>query len=478
MKKVVVVGAGISGLATAFEIRERAKAARVDVEVSIIEKGTRPGGKMHTEIADRYLCEWGPNGYLDSKVHATDFCKRAGLAGELVPASNVVNRRYLYAKGRLRMLPDSPLRFFLSGLLSVDGRLRIMMELLIRPAPPDRDESVTQFATRRLGREALEMLLDPFVAGVFAGNPDELSLTSCFRRIREMEQRYGSLVRALFALSKKRRAEKKRARREGKTVAGATAPRGHLTSLRRGMSQLIEALARQFGDSLHLGREVSALTRRGGRFHLSGPQGEMDADAVVVATPAFQAAEILGRIAPDAVGPLRGVKYNSLWMVALGFDEGALTRPLDGYGFLVPRSERRPILGCLWSSIIFPGRAPDGKVLLTVMAGGARDPEIAALGHDEITYLAREEMRVILGITSEPEFIRTRHHAHAIPQYTIGHALRLAALDDAVSRIGGLFLTGNAYRGIAMADCILQAGITADKILEYFTTEDTENTEV
>lgn len=467
MKKVVVIGAGISGLAAAFEIRQKAKAAGVEVEVSIIEKEPRPGGKMHTETTNGYLCEWGPNGYLDSKVHATQFCKRVGLAEEMVPASNVVNHRYLYAKGRLRVLPDSPVRFFLSNLLSIDGRLRIMMEPLIKPAPPDRDESVTQFATRRLGREALEMLLDPFVAGVFAGNPDTLSLTSCFSRIREMEQKYGSLVRALFALQKKRRKEKKRARKLSRTVAGATAPRGHLTSLKRGMSQLIEALARHFGDSLMLGREVSALTRQGGSFHLSSPHGEMDADAVVVATPAFQAAKILEQVTPGAAEPLRGIEYNSLWMVTMGFDERALARPLDGYGFLIPRREKRSILGCLWSSSIFPGRAPAGKVLLTVMAGGARSPEIAALPRDEIVHLAREEMRVILGITAEPEFLRTKHHAKAIPQYTIGHALRLASLDDAVSRVDGLFLTGNAYRGIAMADCILQAGITARKVLAF-----------
>ena len=262
MKKVVVIGAGISGLATAFEIREKARAAGLGVDVSILEADSRPGGKMHTEIMDSYLCEWGPNGYLDSRVHVTDFCRKAGLESELVPASNVVNRRYLFAKGGLRVLPDSPPRFFLSGLLSVRGRLRIMLEPFRKPAPPDADESVTEFASRRLGREALEMLLDPFVAGVFAGNPDRLSLKSCFPRIHEMEQTYGSLVKALFALRKKRRAEKKKAKTEGKTVAGATSPRGHLTSLRLGMGQLVDVLAAHFGDSLLPGCGVNAVEHR------------------------------------------------------------------------------------------------------------------------------------------------------------------------------------------------------------------------
>jgi len=252
MKEVIVVGAGISGLATAFEIREKAKAAGEKAAVTVLEKGSRPGGKMHTELIGGYVCEWGPNGYLDSKVHATEFCERAGLRKELVPASNVVNRRFLFAKGKMRELPDSPPKFFLSGLLSLPGRIRVAFEPLIRPARRGVDESVTEFATRRMGREALEMLLDPFVAGVFAGNPDTLSLKSCFPRIHEMEQTYGSLVKALFALRKKRKAEKKKAKTEGKSVAGATAPRGHLTSLRRGMGQLTDWLAKGLGSSLVL----------------------------------------------------------------------------------------------------------------------------------------------------------------------------------------------------------------------------------
>ncbi len=489
MKKVVIIGAGISGLATAFEIREKARAAGLEVEIQILEAQPRCGGKMHTEVVDGYVCEWGPNGYLDSKVHATEFCKEVGLEDELVPASNVVNRRYLFSRGKLWVLPDSPPRFFLSGLLSIRGRLRIMLEPLRKRAAPDADESVTEFATRRLGREALEMLLDPFVAGVFAGNPDKLSLASSFPRIHEMEQTYGSLVRALFALRKKRRVEKKKAVEEGKTVAGATAPRGHLTSLRLGMGQLVDALAEHFRGSIIPGCEVTrlklttestenaegnknySLLYRSGEKHHAGRRGEseMSADAVVLAVPAYQAAKLLTSLTPHAssLKPLEEIEYNSLWVVALGFDEKSMPRPLDGYGFLIPRREKRKILGCLWSSSIFPGRAPDGKALLTIMAGGARNPEIGALSEEEILPLVREELRLTMGITAEPEFMQAEHHSKAIPQYTIGHAGRLTAIDEAIGKVPGLFLTGNAYRGVAFADCILQAGIIADKVLEY-----------
>jgi oxygen-dependent protoporphyrinogen oxidase len=229
-----------------------------------------------------------------------------------------------------------------------------MLEPLKKPAPPDADETVTEFATRRLGREALEMLLDPFVAGVFAGNPDTLSLKSCFPRIHEMEQTHGSLVKALFALRKKRKAEKKLAKAEGKTVAGATAPRGHLTSLRRGMGQLVETLAQHFRDSFQPDCSVSSIQHSSGKLRVLSQQGEIEADSVVLAVPAFHAAKMLSSIAPGAVRPLENMEYNALWVVALGFDEKDVPRPLDGYGFLVSIREKRKILGCLWSPAAHP----------------------------------------------------------------------------------------------------------------------------
>ena len=465
--RVVIAGAGISGLASAFEIREQSAATGAAVEVVVLEKDARAGGKMFTESAEGYLCEWGPNGYLDSKVHATEFMNRVGLCDELLPANNAVNRRYLFAKGRLHILPDSPGRFLFSGLLSRRARLRVMLEPFKKPAPLELDESVSEFATRRLGREALEMLLDPFVAGVFAGNPDLLSLASCFPRIHEMEQTCGSLVKALFSLRKKRRLEKRSARKAGRTVAGATAPRGHLTSLKRGMGQLVEALEAALGSSLVRGCEVKALKKKGCAFEVLTTRGSVDADAVVLSVPAFEAAGILREVFPPAAAPLEEIEYNSLWVASLGFDEKSLARPLDGYGFLTPRSEGRRILGCLWSSSIFPARAPGGKVLLTVMVGGSRNPDLARLPAERILPLVREELADILGIASGPEFVRLRRHEKAIPQYTVGHALRLAALAEALRDEPGVFLAGNAYRGVAMADCILQARRSAGEVLTF-----------
>lgn len=470
MRSVIVIGGGISGLATAFELLEIARAIRLSIDVSVLESDSRPGGKMGTERVGGYLCEVGPNGFLDSKKNVLDFCERVGLSGELLPARRSSVRRYLFLRGRLRVLPDSPVSFFLSSAFSVRGKVRMCFEPFIMPAPQGPDETVSQFGARRLGREAVDSLLDPFVAGVFAGDPDKLSLSSSFPRIREMEQRYGSLVKALFALRKKRREEKKVARERGVTVAGAASPRGHLTSLKGGMGQLIETLAEKIGSRLITDCPVSSisLSRAEGKvvYQVAGRE-RFYADAVVLAVPAFEAAKIVSEVAPCAVEPLLSIPYNAVSVVSLGYQGVQIPRPLDGYGFLVPKKEGRRILGALWSSAIFPGRALSGKTLLTVMVGGTRQPEYAALPDGEILRLVREELKIVMGITAQPEFVHIRRHEKAIPQYTVGHALRLKAIEEALSRCPGLFYTGNAFTGIAMSDCVTSAGQVAARVADW-----------
>jgi oxygen-dependent protoporphyrinogen oxidase len=233
------------------------------------------------------------------------------------------------------------------------------------------------------------------------------------------------------------------------------------------MGQLIDALADGFGKSLKCDHATNSVGRTGSRFEISGPGGSMRADSVVLAVPAYRAARMLSGILPGIAGPLEEIPYCGLWVVCLGFDRSAVPHLLDGYGFLIPRRDKRRILGCLWSSSIFPGRAPSGEVLLRVMAGGSRNPEIARLSESKIVQTIREEMHDMLGISAEPKLVKAIHHERAIPQYTIGHALRLAAIDKAAEEVPGLFLTGNAYRGVAMADCILQAGKTAETVVEF-----------
>jgi oxygen-dependent protoporphyrinogen oxidase len=467
---VIIIGGGISGLATAAEILDKARVAGLQIDVTVLEKDSFPGGKMRTERVGGYLCEAGPNGFLDSKKNVLDFCERVGLSGELLPASRSSVRRYLFLRGRLRVLPDSPISFFLSSAFSIRGKLRMCFEPFVKPTPQGLDETVSEFGARRLGREAVDTLLDPFVAGVFAGDPDKLSLSSSFPRIAEMEQQYGGLVKALFALRKKRREEKRAARERGVTVAGAASPRGHLTSLKEGMGQLMETLAQKIGSKLINDCPVSSVSvsRTEGKvvYQVAGRR-RFYADAVVLAVPAYEAAKLISEVLPDALQPLISIPYNRVSVVSLGYREMDIPRPLDGYGFLVPRKEGRRILGALWSSAIFPDRAPVGSALLTVMVGGTRQPEYAALSDDEILSLVREELEVVMGITAEPEFVHISRHENAIPQYTVGHGLRVKRIEEALSRCPGLFCTGNAFRGIAMSDCITSAGQVAAKVIDW-----------
>lgn len=469
---MVVIGGGISGLATAVEILERARAVGLSVDVRVLERDSHPGGKMRTERVGGYLCEVGPNGFLDSKKNVLDFCGRVGLSGELLPASRSSVRRYLFLRGRLRVLPDSPVSFFLSSTFSIRGKLRMCFEPFVKPAPQGLDETVREFGARRLGREAVDSLLDPFVAGVFAGDPDGLSLSSSFPRIREMEQRYGSLVKALFALRKKRKEEKRAARERGVAVAGAASPRGHLTSLKEGMGQLIETLAGKIGSKLITDCPVSSVSlcreREKTVYQIVGRE-RFYADAIVLAVPAYEAAKLVSEVAHNAVQPLLSIPYNSVTVVSLGYRVEEIPQPLDGYGFLVPKKEGRRILGALWSSAIFPGRAPGGNALLTVMIGGTRQLEYAALCDREILLLVREELETIMGISTEPEFVHIMRHEKAIPQYTVGHALRLKVIEEALSRLPGLFYTGNAFRGIAMSDCITNADAVAQRVTDWLT---------
>jgi oxygen-dependent protoporphyrinogen oxidase len=477
LKRVIIIGGGISGLATAVEILDRARAAGFPLDVTVLEKDSRPGGKMRTERVGGYICETGPNGFLDSKKNVLDFCERVGLSSELLPASISSIRRYLFLGGRLRVLPDSPFSFFFSRAFSIRGKLRMCFEPFIKPALQGLDETVSEFGARRLGREAVDALLDPFVAGVFAGDPDKLSLSSSFPRIREMEQRYGSLVKALFALRKKRKEEKRAAKKKGVRVSGAASPRGHLTSLKWGMGQLIEALATRIGPRLMTDCAVSSIRLWGAqssradsggiKVYCEGRRGEFCADAVILAVEAYEAAKILSSVAPEAEEPLLSIPYNAVSVVSLGYKESEIGRSLDGYGFLVPKKEGRRILGALWSSAIFPDRALTGSVLITAMVGGTRQPEYAALADAEVLRLVCEELEIIMGITAEPGFTHISRHGKAIPQYTIGHALRLERIEEALSRLPGVFVAGNAFRGIAMSDCITNAEQAAVKVIDW-----------
>jgi oxygen-dependent protoporphyrinogen oxidase len=452
--KINIVGAGISGLATAQAIL----AGDPGAEITIFEAGERTGGKVWTEISpEGYLCEGGVNGFLDKVPQTLELCAETGLSP--LPADESAKKRYVYSDSELHKLPEKPPEFLKSRLLSVRGRLRVILETVARGTDID-DESLADFATRRLGREASERLIDPMASGVFAGNSEHLSLKSCFPRIHEIETEFGSLIRGLIKLQA-------RAKRDGKKNKPGPGPGGTLTSFSQGMSELTDRLTGLLGERVRLASPVRAIDHSGKLYRLHMHDGTVEeSEALVLAAPAHAQARMLEQMDNTLAGLLSEIPYPALSVVCLGYDKHKVGRVLDGFGFLVPSKEQRAVLGTIVDSNVFPGRAPDGAILLRSMVGGARAPELALLPDEQLIDRVRSEMRDILGVTAEPEFIRVFRHERAIPQYIIGHAKRLAAVDERLRQHPGLVLTGNAFKGVSLNDCVVNAWETARMLVQ------------
>lgn len=465
MKKIVIIGGGISGLATAWLLRSKAQAAGKDLEITLLEKEQRPGGKIRSIKEDGYLCEWGPNGFLDSKPQTLDLCRALGVENNLHRSNDNARKRFIYSGGELHQLPDGGPAFLRSRLISWPGKLRLALEPtpFIASAPAGVDETLAAFGRRRLGQEALDKLIAPMVSGIFAGDPETMSLVSCFPRIAELEREYGGLIRAMIMLAKK----KKRDQAAGKVVSSAAGPGGVLTSFREGIQYLSDALATSLGGIVRPGAVVTAVVKgESVPYRVKCSDGsEYEADLTIMASPAFAAAEILAGLDGGIAGILQQIPYASMTIICFGYSRERIRHSLDGFGYLIPKKEGRSTLGTLWDSSMFENRAPEGKVLLRSMMGGACFPEYVTLSDDEVVARVRQDLAVTMGIDASPEFVRVFRHPQAIPQYTVGHGKRLQALEESLKAHPGLILTGNSYRGIGLNDCVAAAERAADEVL-------------
>ncbi|MEW6201945.1 MAG: protoporphyrinogen oxidase [bacterium] len=468
-KKIVIVGAGISGLATAYYLLRSAEEKNIKIELQIYEAESRVGGKIVTEKMHGFICEGGPNGFLDNKPWCLDLSKEIGLEKELYMSDEAAAKRYIYSGGILHKVPESPGAFFRSPLLSVWGRLRVALEPLMPRCPQGTDETIASFGRRRIGREAVEKLLDPMVSGVFAGDPEALSLSACFPRIAELEREYGSLVRAMLALRRKAKKETD----ASKKSSGPAGPAGRLISFRDGVETLIIRLLNIVGDErVHTSTRIDNIERGTDGFTLNFENGNghtpVTADVVVLAVPAFYARTILRNCDENIAEELGGIPYAPMAVVCTGFSRASVSRAMDGFGFLVPHREKKQLLGSLWCSSIFPNRAAGNSVLMRNMAGGSRDIRTPFLEDEELTTLTVEELRPIMGITGKPSFVKIFRWRNAIPQYVVGHKARIERIEECLrTKHPGLFITGNAYHGIAMNDCVENAITTADKVIGY-----------
>jgi oxygen-dependent protoporphyrinogen oxidase len=458
MARVVIVGGGIWGLALAYRLEQRAPG----VEVIVVEQRPQLGGTIGTERRDGFQVEIGPNGFLDNKPFAAGLCRELGLGGRLLQASEAARRnRYLLLDGRLRLLPNSLASFLTSDVLSWRTRFLLLAERFRPRRKEGRDESIDAFVRRRVGRAVAETLADAFVTGIHAGDPKLLSVRAALPRLAALEQEHGSVLRGLVMTARQRRADA--ARGQAPTTSG------RMWSFREGLSLLIETLRERLQLAPVTGvavRTARRLANDGWRVQSEGRDG-WDAEAVVLACPAYEQAAIVADEDAELATAIDGIPYNRVAVVALGYRAIDVPRPLDGFGYLSPQLQRRDVLGVQWCSSIFPDRAPPGMVLLRVMCGGWNRPEILDWEDERLVAAVRGELRQVLRIEAVPVFRHIVRWRRAIPQYHLGHLQRVAWIEARLERHPGLFVGGNAYHGVALNDCIEQAELLADRVARH-----------
>src|SRR5512134_1350810 len=453
--EILIVGAGISGLATAWGLQRRGR------EVQVIEAAPRAGGAIGSRREDGCLIESGPNSTLETSPLIGELLEQTGSVGARIYASASAKKRFVLRGGQLIPVPMSPPAFFATPLFSWGTKLGLLREPFIPPAPADAEETVAQFVRRRLGGEFLDYAINPFVAGVYAGDPVKLSVAAAFPRLAELERKYGSLIRGQILGARERR------RNPEKSKQAAA-----MLSFRDGMQTLTDGIAAKLGR-LSLSTCATRLARGdGGHWEVTteGPQGaaRYRARCVVLATPAPAAARLVRPLAGDAAVALEAIPYPPVAAVVSAYARSDIAHALDGFGFLVPERERRRILGTIFSSVLFENRAPEGIALLSTFVGGMRQPDLARQDEATVAALVHEELAQLLGARAAPRWTRVTRWPQAIPQYTLGHGARMAALEAAEHELPGLFFCANYRGGISVADCIKSAHAMAERIAGHF----------
>jgi oxygen-dependent protoporphyrinogen oxidase len=457
--KILIIGAGISGLAAAYRLQQRLPAA----EITVLEQQSRPGGTVWTERHAGFQIEIGANGFLDTKPTTVDLCRDLGLGDRLVSASEAAGKnRYLLIDGRLRPLPSGLGSFLVSDLLSWRAKVSLFWERFRQQRQDDSDESIDAFVRRRAGPEAM-VLADALVTGIYAGDPQRLSVAACFPRLVEFERLHGSVLKGMAHAARQRRYT---AHQRGESDA-----RPAMRSFREGLRLLIETLSEKLARPPLLGTPARRVRPQDGtpRWVVEGERHRVwQADAVVLTCPAYRQAALLADLDHELADDIGTIPYNRIAVVGLGYCRADVPHNLNGFGYLVPQREGRNLLGVQWCSSIFPERAPPGKVLLRAMCGGWQCPEVAAWDDKQLLDAMRRELRLALGITAAPVWHHIIRWERAIPQYHVGHLEGLARIEKRVARYPGLFLGGNAYRGVALNDCTEQAIVLADRMRDYF----------
>lgn len=456
---VVVVGGGITGLAAAWWLHQ------AGVDVVVLERDAAVGGTMKTEHDGDWLIETGPNSALETTPLLRKLSAETGAAHEFVYASDAAEHRYILRGDLLHSLPMKPAAFVKSRLWSLPGKLRLLKEPFIGRAV--REETVAEFVTRRLGSEFLDYAVNPFVAGVYAGNPEELSVQAAFPKLYALEKNYGGLIRGQIfgARERKMRTEKSK-------------DRSRLFSYRRGMQTLPDAIGASLGGRVRTNVRVERLIPRLSHspsadrsIRVTGKKrrkdSNLDARAVIVAVPSHAAASILRVLDAELANSLKNIYYPPVAEVFLGYKSDAIHHPLDGFGFLVPATEGRKILGTIWSSTLFRGRAPSGYAALTTFVGGSRQPELCEFDDAQLVDLVARELGPIMDVVGEPAYSCVHRWERAIPQYRLGHLAVIRQIEEFEKRNPGFFICGNYRGGIAVGDCVMNAEATVRRVTTF-----------
>ncbi len=451
--ETIVVGGGISGLACAFRLHERHK------PFLLLEAAERVGGVIESEPHDDFLVEKGPNSVL-AAPELLEMSRELELKPLLAPERMP---RFIYHDGRLKPLPMGPISLLGSSLFTWRGKLRLLEEPFVPPRTDPEEESVASFFTRRFGPESVERAVGPFVSGIFAGDPEQLSVGAAFPRLVELERKYGSVLKGFLRSARKGRKERAK-ETPGNPVATDRKLHRRICSFPGGLSTLITALHKRLAPSIRLGTPVIAIRKSGEHYLLRTREEHFLARNVVLATPAGTSARLTEELDSALPRLLHEIPYSPLVVVATGFSREDVPLPLEGFGFLVSRWQEIRILGTIWSSSLFPMHAPTGYHLLTTFIGGFCDPQILGFSDDAILSLLERDFDRILGIHLPPRFHVIKRHSAAIPHYSLGHVARLAAIEEHLSAHPRLLLIGNYLQGVSVGDCIRRAFEAADRI--------------
>ncbi len=464
-------------MATAHALMERAERKRVSLRCTVLEGSSVWGGKIVTHKAGDLVTEAGPDSFLSTKPEGLQLVEKLGLTDHVINTNDTGKKAFVYFRGRLRELPEGLVAitpgqigpFLKSGLMSWVGVARMGMDLVLPANRASSDESLASFIRRRFGQEAFERLMEPLMAGIYAGDAEEMSVRATFPRFVELERAHGSVLRGMMSA---------RSRRNGKSTGGSG--RTMFVSLKHGLEELVTALVRRLSDegvTLKIGAAAESLRVRShqlGRWTYDVILRDgfvISADSLVLATPAYVAGDLLRPLTPIAAGILQMIPYASTATVALAYPVSIVGGAVQGFGFVVPRIEKRDLIAATWTSLKWPHRAPPDRLMVRGYVGGVGRESILELDDAALVGRIRAELKQICGITADPTYVEVNRWMNAMPQYRLGHLERLAQAEAALTRYGGLVLTGSAYRGIGIPDCIRDGAAAADKVVRYLTGE-------